>query len=142
MSEITNENRNKLISNDVSNFMNRPGLPGTVKKPRVRSEKQKENDLKLSQRLREYHSKKASAKNNEILSYIDETRERDIITAVEVIEELNEIEQLIQIKDEFDEAVPIMITKPRRGRPKKISHKVDEYIKACHPGIDEDARTV
>jgi hypothetical protein len=71
-------------------------------KIRERSTKQKENDLKLAQRLREYHSRRREEKikvlNNELNEYCKELQK-------EILEELpSEVE----------------IVKAKRGRPKKL----------------------
>ena len=48
MTEINAENINNLITNDVKQFM----------KKKERSERQKENDAKLKDRLKLYHQQK------------------------------------------------------------------------------------
>ena len=52
MTEINAENINNLITNDVKQFM----------KKKERSERQKENDAKLKDRLKLYHQQKKRSK--------------------------------------------------------------------------------
>jgi len=98
--EITAEDVNKLI-------VNTDDIP--VRKPKVRSEKQKENDIKLKERLIEYHRKKKELKNN----------------AVEIaLKHINDsFKELEEMKEEMKGAEPISIievSKIKRGRPKKV----------------------
>ena len=95
-SEITAENRNKLLTNDVSSFMK-------AKKPKVRSEKQKENDLKLAEKLREYHKNKREIINQQIVTHID--NEEELKKEIEQIDELIKLNEEIQeIRQEFKQA--------------------------------------
>ena len=56
MTEINAENINNLITNDVKQFM----------KKKERSERQKENDAKLKDRLKLYHQQKKETKLKEL----------------------------------------------------------------------------
>ena len=136
MSEINNQNRNKLLTNDVKQFMK-------MKKPRVRSDKQKENDIKLAEKLREYHKNKREIRNQVITSYID-----DVPTEEELIKEIEQIDELIKLNEEIKEiqqefqneakrmdifSPTMTITKSKRGRPRKhLFPQAEEYLKACN----------
>lgn len=127
MTEITAENINTLITDDVKQFM----------KKKERSEKQKENDAKLKDRLKIYHQQKKEAKLKEAIE--QETRFKhiqDTLQAVEnnklalidkeddeIMKNVNAVEY-VDIEDENTKAlndVEIMI-KSKRGRPKKHQH--------------------
>ena len=69
--------------------------------------------MKLSQRLIEYHKKKADAKEQGKL-----TEELDSCLMSETLE-------LIYNND------LVQVSKAKRGRPKKLFPACDEYIKAC-----------
>jgi hypothetical protein len=130
MSEINNQNRNKLLTDDVKQFIK-------MKKPRVRSDKQKENDIKLAEKLREYHKNKREIRNQVITSYIDDVpTEEELIKEIEKIDELIKLnEEIKEIKQEFkQEFSPTMtITKSKRGRPRKhLFPQAEEYLKACN----------
>ena len=97
--EITAEDVHKLIVNtdDIK-----------VKKTKIRSERQKENDIKLKERLTEYHRKKRELKNNSVeiaLIHIDDS-----------LIELQEMKEDVEI------------TKTKRGRLKKHLHPAAEAI--------------
>ena len=97
--EITAEDVNQLIVNidDIK-----------VKKTKIRSERQKENDIKLKERLTEYHRKKRELKNNSVeiaLKRIDDS-----------------LKELQDIKEDVE------ISKTKRGRPKKHLHPATETI--------------
>jgi hypothetical protein len=139
-SEITVENQNKLLTNDVSTFMK-------TKKPRVRSDKQKENDLKLAEKLREYHKNKREVINQQIITHID--NEEELTKEIEQIDELIKLNEEIQeIRQEFKQAERMdifspKITKVKRGRPKKLFPQAENYIKACNfPSGDVEDRIV
>ena len=125
-SEITAENRNKLLTNDVSSFMK-------AKKPKVRSEKQKENDLKLAEKLREYHKNKREIINQQIVTHID--NEEELKKEIEQIDELIKLNEEIQeIRQEFKQVERRDIFSPKlgkvkRGRPKNFSHKLRIILK-------------
>ena len=110
MTEITADNINNLITNDVKQFMK------TVKPRKERTEKQKENDVKLKERLTEYHKRKKQAKEVIALQHIQDTLDQ--------VQEQKEIEEMIQIVDEpAAEVVDVVeVVKARRGRPKKHNH--------------------
>lgn len=107
MTEITADNINNLITNDVKQFMK------TVKPRKERTEKQKENDVKLKERLTEYHKRKKQAKEVIALQQIQDTLDQ--------LQEQKEIEEMIQIVDE-PVAEAVEVVKARRGRPKKHNH--------------------
>ena len=107
MTEITADNINNLITNDVKQFMK------TVKPRKERTERQKENDVKLKERLTEYHKKKKQTKEDVALQHIQDTLSQ--------LQEQQEIEEMIQIVDEPVVEV-IEVVKARRGRPKKHNH--------------------
>ena len=127
-SEITAENRNKLLTNDVSSFMK-------AKKPKVRSEKQKENDLKLAEKLREYHKNKREIINQQIVTHID--NEEELKKEIEQIDELIKLNEEIQeIRQEFKQAERRDILSPKlgkvkRGRPKKLFPQAENYLAQC-----------
>ena len=104
MTEITADNINNLITNDVKQFMK------TVKPRKERTERQKENDVKLKERLTEYHKRKKQAKEVIALQHIQDTLEQ--------LQEQKEIEEMIQIID----APTVEVVKAKRGRPKKHNH--------------------
>jgi len=107
MTEITADNINNLITNDVKQFMK------TIKPRKERTEKQKENDVKLKERLTEYHKRKKQAKEVIALQHIQDTLDH--------VQEQKEIEEMVQIVDEpIDDVVEVV--KARRGRPKKHNH--------------------
>ena len=116
MSEITAENINKLICNEVSQHMEQVNrAEEIVKIRRVRTEKQKENDVKLKDRLTEYHKKKKEAKEELVrMKHINDTLNELIKDEENVIElQEEEIKQLINVE----------ITKKNKGRPKKIKQE-------------------
>lgn len=117
MTEITADNINNLITNDVKQFMK------TVKPRKERTERQKENDVKLKERLTEYHKKKKQTKEDVALQHIQDTLEQ--------LQEQKEIEEMIQIVDEpaasslvgMQPVVEVIeVVKASRGRPKKHNH--------------------
>ena len=107
MTEITADNINNLITNDVKQFMK------TIKPRKERTEKQKENDVKLKERLTEYHKRKKQAKEVIALQHIQDTLDH--------VQEQKEIEEMIQIVDEPIVDV-VEVVKAKRGRPKKHNH--------------------
>jgi hypothetical protein len=152
MTEITAENINKLITNDVSQFMKQ------VMKKKERSQKQKENDAKLKDRLKSYHEQKRQAKSQNVMSVYDNTNEPIIeIQEAKEVQEIQEVQTAQEIafkhiEDSFkqiqemkssviddnidDDIKPTIINitdividnenvevlKSKRGRPKKHQH--------------------
>lgn len=124
MTEINAENINTLITDDVKQFM----------KKKERSEKQKENDAKLKDRLKIYHQQKKEAKLKEALE--NETRFKHIQDTIEIFEkkklalidkeddEIMKNVEVIEIVDENTKALNDVETmiKSKRGRPKKHQH--------------------
>ena len=116
MSEITAENINKLITNDVSQFMKQ------VMKKKERSQKQKENDAKLKDRLKLYHEQKKQAKqqNENIISVYENTTEvlpeKEETKLNIALDHINDTLEELQ-KTEISEVI-----KSKRGRPKKHQH--------------------
>ena len=101
MTEITAQNINTLITDDVKQFM----------KKKERSEKQKENDAKLKDRLKIYHQQKKEAKLKEALD--QETRFKHIQDTLQEIEknklalidkEDDEIMKNVEVEDENTKA--------------------------------------
>ena len=143
MTEITAQNINTLITDDVKQFMKE------VKAKKERSERQKENDAKLKDRLKIYHQQKKEAKLKEALE--QETRFKHIQDTLqeieknklvlidkeddEIIEAVKDIEA-IEIVDENTKALDAVETmiKSKRGRPKKEKHQ--------HPGPSEIIATI
>jgi hypothetical protein len=123
MTEITAENINKLITNDVTQFMKQ------VKAKKERSERQKENDAKLKDRLKVYHQQKKEAKEQQAkeqqaiaLKHISDT-ENEI--AQMKIEQLVTEEDHFEIKEMFNPEENTTkqlfeVIKAKKGRPKKI----------------------
>ena len=107
--ENTLETTIEIINEDVK----------ITKQPRIRSEKQKENDIKLKDKLIQYHKKKREAK-------IESLKMKEIIDAFIEIESDTENlikleEQEIQkLKEEMRNNEPVEIIKVKKGRPKKI----------------------
>jgi NADH:ubiquinone oxidoreductase subunit E len=85
----------------------------TNKPRKERTEKQKENDVKLKERLTEYHKRKKQAKEVIALQHIQDTLDH--------VQEQKEIEEMVQIVDEPIADV-VEVVKARRGRPKKHNH--------------------
>ena len=109
MTEITADNINNLITNDVKQFMK------TVKPRKERTERQKENDVKLKERLTEYHKKKKQTKEDVALQHIQDTLDH--------IQEQKEIDEMIHLDDIVVEVAEVVeVVKARRGRPKKHNH--------------------
>ena len=138
MTEITAQNINTLITDDVKQFM----------KKKERTEKQKENDAKLKDRLKIYHQQKKETKLKEALEqetrfkHIQDTLEKVeknklalIDDEAEIIEAVKDIEA-IEIVDENTKALDAIETmiKSKRGRPKKEKHQ--------HPGPSEIITTI
>jgi hypothetical protein len=116
MTEITAENINKLITNDVTQFMKQ------VKAKKERSERQKENDAKLKDRLKIYHQQKKEAKEAIALKHISDT-ENEI--AQMKIEQLVTEEDHLEIKEMFNPEENTTkqlfeVIKAKKGRPKKL----------------------
>jgi hypothetical protein len=110
MTEITAENINKLITNDVSQFMKQ------VMKKKERSQKQKENDAKLKDRLKSYHEQKRQAKSQNVMSVYDNTT--DVLAEIQEAKEIQDI-ALNHVNETLDELQKV---KSKRGRPKKHQH--------------------
>jgi type VI protein secretion system component VasK len=114
MTEINSENINNLITNDVKQFM----------KKKERSERQKENDAKLKDRLKLYHQQKKEAKLKEqekqeiAFKHIQDTfREiQEMKSSVNDDEEIAEIHTYNLIDENVE------VVKSKRGRPKKHQH--------------------
>ena len=131
MTEITAENINTLITDDVKQFMKE------VKVKKERSERQKENDAKLKDRLKIYHQQKKEAKLKEALEqetrfkHIQDTLEEVQITKLSLIDKEDdeimknvEAVEYVDIEDENTKALNDVKTmiKSKRGRPKKHQH--------------------
>jgi len=118
MTEINAENINNLITNDVKQFMKE------VKTKKERSERQKENDAKLKDRLKLYHQQKKEAKLKELEK--QEIAFKHIQDSFREIQEMkssvNDDEEIAEIHtyNLIDENVEIV--KSKRGRPKKHQH--------------------
>jgi hypothetical protein len=121
MTEINSENINNLITNDVKQFM----------KKKERSEKQKENDAKLKDRLKIYHQQKKELKLKE--------QERQEIAFKHIQDSFREIQErkssviddnidddikptVIDITDIVIDNENVEVLKSKRGRPKKHQH--------------------
>ena len=114
MTEITAENINTLITDDVKQFM----------KKKERSEKQKENDAKLKDRLKIYHQQKKEAKLKEAIE--QETRFKHIQDTLQAVEK-NKLALIDKEDDEimknveaieYEPVEPVEMVKTKRGRPK------------------------
>ena len=123
MTEITAENINKLITNDVAQFMKQ------VKAKKERSERQKENDAKLKDRLKVYHQQKKEAKEKQIIALkhlcdVENDLAKMKIDSLAAEEEHLEmkIEQLVTEEDhlEIKEMFNPEVIKAKKGRPKKL----------------------
>ncbi len=119
MTEITAENINKLITNDVSQFMKQ------VMKKKERSQKQKENDAKLKDRLKSYHEQKRQAKTQNVMSVYDNTNEPT--TEIQEAKEVQEVQtaqdiSFQHINDTLEVLQDVGVVKSKRGRPKKHQH--------------------
>ena len=107
--ENTLETTIEIINEDVK----------ITKQPRIRSEKQKENDIKLKEKLIQYHKKKREAK-------IESLKMKEIIDAFIEIESDTENlikleeQELQKLKEEMRNNEPVEIIKVKKGRPKKI----------------------
>ena len=122
MTEINSENINNLITNDVKQFM----------KKKERSEKQKENDAKLKDRLKSYHQQKREAKLKEqekqeiAFKHIqDSFREiQEMKSSVNDDENDDEVMKptIINITDIVIDNENVEVLKSKRGRPKKHQH--------------------
>jgi len=129
MTEITAENINKLFCNDVAQFMK------TVKKAKERSEKQKENDAKLSERLKNYHQQKREAKLKNVEAIYDNSNEIESDTTNEIKEAENKalevalkhINATLETLEKPQIIDSVEIVKTKRGRPKKL-HPATETI--------------
>jgi hypothetical protein len=125
MTEINAENINNLITNDVKQFMKE------VKTKKERSERQKENDAKLKDRLKSYHQQKKEAKLKEL--------ERQEIAFKHIQDSFREIQErkssviddnidddikptIIDITDIVIDNENVEVLKSKRGRPKKHQH--------------------
>jgi hypothetical protein len=125
MTEINSENINNLITNDVKQFMKE------VKTKKERSEKQKENDAKLKDRLKLYHQQKKELKLKE--------QEKQEIAFKHIQDTFREIQEMKSsvIDDNIDDDIKptiiditnividnenVEILKSKRGRPKKHQH--------------------
>lgn len=108
---------------DTNNTTNNNKIEKVVKVKKERSEKQKENDIKLKQRLSEYHKKKKEMKDEIALKQIQDTLQQlqeKVIVQNTDNNNINQSEITIQI-DEFKNLniEDIFEPKPKRGRPKK-----------------------
>lgn len=125
MTEITAENINKLITNDVTQFMKQ------VMKKKQRSEKQKENDAKLKDRLKLYHEQKRQAKLKNIEATYDNSKEIESDTRNEIKEAediaLKHINDTLETLQTPEIVENVEIVKTKRGRPKKL-HPTTETI--------------
>ena len=136
MTEITSENINNLICDDITQHFEK------LKSRKVRSEKQKLNDLKLKDRLSEYHLKKKEAK--EELVRMKEINEKlnELIKEEEINIKQDEADIRQLVKEEYpngyciDKNVAINITKARKGRPKKIKQEYPAADVDVYPGPD------
>lgn len=118
MTEINAENINNLITNDVKQFM----------KKKERSERQKENDAKLKDRLKLYHQQKKEAKLKEqeiafkhIQDSFREIQERKSSVIDDNIDD--DIKPtVIDITNIVIDNEAVEVLKSKRGRPKKHQH--------------------
>ena len=125
MSEITYDSLNNQITNDVKQFMKE------VKTKKERSEKQKENDAKLKDRLKSYHQQKKEAKLKE--------QEKQEIAFKHIQDSFKQIQEMKSsvIDDNIDDDIKptviditdividnenVEVLKSKRGRPKKYQH--------------------
>ena len=153
MSEITAENINNLICNEVSQHMEQVNrAEEIVKIRRARTEKQKENDVKLKDRLTEYHKKKKEAKEELVrMKHINDTL-NELNKVEELSKEIDEEEEIAIIyeypiivpppfpkkqiyynevsKEEYPSFAP-QIIKKHKGRPKKVKPSSND-IKEFH----------
>jgi hypothetical protein len=125
MSDITHEEIQNAIAPQVSQIMEtitKQLHREESKKPvKERSEKQKQNDVKLKERLIEYHRKKRELKSQEIaMKHINDTFKE---LNNEMKQESKEIKQMIYneyVKEEEPSIIAVSVVKARKGRPKKI----------------------
>ena len=125
MSEITYDSLNNQITNDVKQFMKE------VKSKKERSERQKENDAKLKDRLKSYHQQKKEAKLKE--------QEKQEIAFKHIQDSFKQIQEMKSsvIDDNIDDDIKptviditdividnenVEVLKSKRGRPKKHQH--------------------
>ena len=128
MTEITAENINKLITNDVSQFM-KEVMRKKERSQRIkeRSQKQKENDAKLKDRLKSYHEQKRLAKLENIAEVYDNAND-PATTEVQLIHQVAQEVQTAQdisfehINDTLEVLQNVEVVKSKRGRPKKNQH--------------------
>jgi hypothetical protein len=131
MTEITAENINKLITNDVAQFMKQ------VKAKKERSERQKENDAKLKDRLKLYHQQKKEAKEKQIIALrhlcdVENEIAKMKINSLAAEEDYLEIKEMLnpekdhlEIKEMFNPEENTTkqlfeVIKAKKGRPKKL----------------------
>ena len=121
MTEINSENINNLITNDVKQFM----------KKKERSEKQKENDAKLKDRLKSYHQQKREAKSKELekqeiaFQHIEDTFREIHDRKSSVIDDNIDDDikpTIIDITNIVIDNEAVEVVKSKRGRPKKNQH--------------------
>ncbi len=86
-----------------------------IKEKKPRSEKQQINDLKTSIRMKLYHEK---AKQVQLIDSVIESIIIGIDSEHELITQITEYEELFTEKKD-DLLEPIIISKAKRGRPKK-----------------------
>ena len=103
-----------------------------TKQPKIRSEKQKENDVKLKERLTEYHLKKKEAKKEllKMKEITDAFKEIESDTENILKLEEQEINQLIEINN-IEQIECIEIKKTKKGRPKKIKQEYPDSSFVC-----------
>ena len=122
MTEINAENINNLITNDVKQFMKE------VKTKKERSERQKENDAKLKDRLKLYHQQKKEAKLKEqeiAFKHIqDSFREIQEMKSSVIDDNIDDDIKptVIDITDIVIDNEAVEVLKSKRGRPKKHQH--------------------
>ena len=121
--ENTLETTIEIINEDVK----------ITKQPRIRSEKQKENDIKLKEKLIQYHKKKREAKAESLkmkeITYafkeIESDTENILKLEEQAIQQLKEEIALKHIDDSLTELQNIEITKTKKGRPKKVKPSIN-----------------
>ena len=119
MTEITAENINKLITNDVTQFMKQ------VKAKKERSERQKENDAKLKDRLKLYHQQKKEAKEKQVIALkhlcdVENEIAKMKIDQLVTEEDHLEIKEMFNPEEENTTKQLFEVIKAKKGRPKKL----------------------
>ena len=138
MSDITHEEIQNAIAPQVNQIMEtitkqiKPAASSQAGKQPVkeRSEKQKQNDVKLKERLIEYHRKKREMKQQEIaLKHINDSFNE---LNKEMEQEAKEIKELV--KEEYPDGYCISKAKVQEIFQKKQSI-YNEYVKEEEPSV-------